>query len=225
MPNPPAASRPSASHKQAFANHIAELMTQGFAPVQIKPMFGGFGIYWQGLMFALIADERLYFKADDASQGQFEARGLAPFTYEARGKVARLRYHEAPLEVYDEPVHMATWARLGYECAVRQQARKAPRRVKPTIDSLRGDAPLSDLPNLGPKSVAMLAQAGIQTVSQLRKVGAVQAYVATKAANPQAGLNLLWALEGALTGRDWKAVADTERASLLMALEDATRQA
>jgi DNA transformation protein len=212
MPNVPAAPRPSSSHKQAFANHIAELMTQGFAPVQIKPMFGGFGIYWQGLMFALIADERLYFKVDDASQGQFDARGLAPFTY------------EAPSEAYDEPTHMAIWARLGYECAVRQQARKAPRRAKPAIDSLPGDAPLSGLPNLGPKSVAMLAMAGIKTVSQLRKVGAVQAYVATKAANPQASLNLLWAMEGALTGRDWKTVAESERASLLMALEDAMRQ-
>lgn len=187
-------------------------------------MFGGFGIYWQGVMFALIAGERLYFKVDDASQGQFDARGLVPFTYEARGKVASLRYHEAPLEAYDEAAHMATWARLGYECAVRQQARKAPRRARPAIESLRGDAPLSDLQNLGPKSVGMLGQAGIRTVSQLRKLGSVQAYVATKACCPQASLNLLWAMEGALTGRDWKAVADTERASLLMALEDATRQ-
>jgi DNA transformation protein len=219
---------PSKSRKQAFANHIAELM-EGFAPVQIKAMFGGFGVYWQGLMFGLIAEERLYFKVDDASQQHFDARGLAPFTYEAHGKVSRLRYHEAPPEAYDEPAHMANWARLGYECAARQHAKKAPRRTKPKADANadpRGGAPvaLSDLQNLGTKSLEMLAKAGIKTSAQLKKLGAARAYARTKAVLPKASLNLLWALEGALTGRDWKTVADSEKANLLMALEDVLRQ-
>ena len=67
----------------------------------------------------------------------------------------------------------------------------------------------------------MLAQAGIKTDTQVRRLGAVRAYARTKAVCPKASLNLLWALEGALTGRDWREVAETERASLLMALEDA----
>jgi DNA transformation protein len=201
------------SRKQAFANYVVELMA-GFAPVQAKPMFGGFGIYWQGLMFALIADERLYFKADDQSQGRFEALGLGPFTYEFKGKVGHLRYYEGPAEVYDEPEHMAQWARLGFECAVRQQKAKSPKSTKKAVSALK---------NLGPKSQEMLAKAGIKTEAQLRKLGAVRAYARTKAVCPKASLNLLWALEGALTGKDWKAVAESERASLLMALEDAMR--
>ena len=59
--------------------------------------------------------------------------------------------------------------------------------------------------------------------AQLRKLGAVRAYAMTKAVSPKASLNLLWALEGALTGKDWKDVAESERASLLMALDDAMR--
>jgi DNA transformation protein len=219
------------SRKQAFANYVVELMA-GFAPVQAKPMFGGFGIYWQGLMFALIADERLYFKADDQSQGRFEARGLGPFTYEFKGKVGHLRYYEGPAEVYDEPEHMAQWARLGFECAVRQQkakspksARKAPKARQKALDGDQTSATsaVAALKNLGPKSQEMLAKAGIKTEAQLRKLGAVRAYAKTKAVCPKASLNLLWALEGALTGKDWKAVAESERASLLMALEDAMR--
>lgn len=214
----------AASRKQAFANHIAELMAD-FAPVRIRPMFGGFGIYWQGVMFALIADDKLYLKADDDSQRHFEARGLGPFTYEANGRVSRLRYHEAPTDVYDEPEHMAVWARRGYECAVRQQAKKVPRRVKQALgdQTETGDA-LSDLRNLGPKSQEMLTKAGIDTTVKLRKLGAVRAFARTKAACPNASLNLLWALEGALTGRDWKAVAESDRASLLMALDDVLNQ-
>jgi len=214
----------AASRKQAFASHIAELMAD-FAPVQIRPMFGGFGIYWQGLMFALIAQDKLYFKTDDDSQGKFDARDLAPFTYEVNGKVSRLRYHEAPTEVYDEPEHMAVWARLGYECAVRQQAKKAPRRVKKALSGeTEARMALSDLRNLGPKSQEMLAKAGIDTAVKLQTLGAVRAFARTKAACPNASLNLLWALEGALTGRDWKAVAESDRASLLMALDDVLNQ-
>ncbi len=69
----------------------------------------------------------------------------------------------------------------------------------------------------------MLAKAGICTDASLRSLGAVVAYARTKAVCPKASLNLLWALEGALTGRDWKLVAETDRASLLMALEDVQR--
>lgn len=214
------------SRKQAFANYVVELMA-GFAPVQAKPMFGGFGVYRDGLMFALIADERLYFKVDDASQARFEARGLGPFTYEFKGKVGHLRYYEGPPEVYDEPEHMAQWARQGYECALRQQQAKAPKSAKSSKAAKTAKAGqaagVSALKGLGAKSQEMLAKAGIKSEAQLRKLGSVRAYAKTKAVCPRASLNLLWALEGALSGRDWKAVAESERASLLMALEDALR--
>ncbi len=206
----------SLTRKQAFAQFVVELMA-GFGPVQARPMFGGHGIYYQGLMFALIAQEQLYFKADAHSLGEFSARGLGPFEFESKGKVTLIKYYQAPPEVYDEPDHMARWARLAYDCALRQQKpAKAPRAPK-------AGAGLGALQNLGPRSQAMLSKAGIRTETQLRKLGAVRAYARTKAACGQASLNLLWALEGALTGRDWKAVAQSERASLLMALEDAEK--
>lgn len=67
----------------------------------------------------------------------------------------------------------------------------------------------------------MLARAGIHTVDDLRKAGAVQAYVAVKRAGVPTSLNLLWALEGALTGQHWKDVARNDRTSLLLALDQA----
>lgn len=79
---------------------------------------------------------------------------------------------------------------------------------------------IADLPNFGPKSKQMLAQAGIKTVAQLRKLGSVRAYLQVKRSGGNASLNLLWAMEGALTGQHWQDVAKNERLRLLMELEE-----
>lgn len=78
---------------------------------------------------------------------------------------------------------------------------------------------LGGLQNLGPKSQAMLAAAGIHSLEQLRKLGSVHAYLLVKATGANASINLLWALGGALTGLPWQVVAREHRLSLLLALE------
>ena len=65
----------------------------------------------------------------------------------------------------------------------------------------------------------MLAAAGIKSVSQLKRLGSVRAYAKVKATGANASLNLLWAMEGALTGLPWQVVAREHRLSLLLALE------
>lgn len=80
---------------------------------------------------------------------------------------------------------------------------------------------IQELQGLGPASAAMLAQAGIHTEQDLRRAGSVQAFLAVKRANLPVSLNLLWALEGALTGQRWQDVAREHRTSLLLALDQA----
>lgn len=70
----------------------------------------------------------------------------------------------------------------------------------------------------------MLLSAGIRSEEQLRDMGAVSAYIAVKAAGCTPSLNLLWAIEGALTDRDWKEVSRDERTSLLIQLDDYERR-
>jgi DNA transformation protein len=65
----------------------------------------------------------------------------------------------------------------------------------------------------------MLAAAGIKAVSPLKLLGSVRAYASVKATGANASLNLLWALEGALTGLLWREVAGEHRLSLLLALK------
>ncbi|MGV3494019.1 MAG: TfoX/Sxy family protein [Ramlibacter sp.] len=79
--------------------------------------------------------------------------------------------------------------------------------------------PIAQLPNLGPRSAQMLAGAGITTVEELRRLGAVAAFARVQRSGTAASLNLLWALEGALTGLPWQQVARDHRTSLLLALD------
>ncbi|PWF48976.1 TfoX/Sxy family protein [Massilia glaciei] len=78
---------------------------------------------------------------------------------------------------------------------------------------------ISELKSLGPKSQEMLARAGIHSEVQLRELGAVAAFAKARSANPGTSLNLLWALESALTGMTWQEVSRKFRTSLLLALE------
>jgi len=78
---------------------------------------------------------------------------------------------------------------------------------------------LQERANLGPKSAAMLAAAGITSFQHLAQLGAVAAYVKAKRSGAKVSLNLLWAIEGALTGVPWQTVAREQRTSMLLALE------
>ncbi len=83
---------------------------------------------------------------------------------------------------------------------------------------------IKNLRNLGPRSAEMLARAGIVSEKQLRTLGSVSAFLAVKRAGCSPSINLLWALEGALSDRDWKDVARTDRLTLLTQLEDAEKR-
>jgi DNA transformation protein len=91
--------------------------------VSFKRMFGGAGIYADGIMFALISDDTLYLKADDTTKGDFESEGLAAFTYQSRGRVIALTYWRAPERLLDEPDEMRTWALRALSVAKRSAAR------------------------------------------------------------------------------------------------------
>ncbi|GGY01550.1 hypothetical protein GCM10007160_31840 [Litchfieldella qijiaojingensis] len=95
-----------------------------FGPITVRRMFGGYGIYHEGLMFALVSDETLYLKADEANVGDFEREGLGPFEYNKGGKVVRIAYYQAPEELFEDHELAAAWARRSFEAALRAQAGK-----------------------------------------------------------------------------------------------------
>lgn len=98
----------------------------GLGPVRVRRMFGGAGIYCDGVMFALVSDDTLYLKADDVNRTDFEAESLGPFSYETRnGRTTIMSYWRAPEGLLDDPDELLTWARSALAAARRAQ------RVKP----------------------------------------------------------------------------------------------
>jgi DNA transformation protein len=115
-----------------FVDHVVETL-RTFGPVEVRRMFGGQGIYHQGHFFALIDEGTLYLKTDAESRGEFDARGLAPFTFEKKGERIETHYRAVPEEALEDAAEMARWARLGYAAALRAasaKARKSPPRPK-----------------------------------------------------------------------------------------------
>lgn len=87
----------------------------------------------------------------------------------------------------------------------------------------RDAARLQDLPNLGPKTAAWLRAVGVASLEDLRRRGAVPAFVALKRSVPRTSLNALYALAGAIEGRDWRTIRRTRKLELLLAVEDYER--
>jgi DNA transformation protein len=92
-------------------------------PVTGKPMFGGVGIYAQGLFFALIAEDRLYFKVDDCTRPDFEKRGMEPFR--PFGEDSAMGYYELPADVVEDLVQLEPWMRNAIDVAAKARRGKA----------------------------------------------------------------------------------------------------
>lgn len=120
------AGRPTQMTRE-LALHASELLAP-LGAVRTRRMFGGWGLYVDGVFLALIADATLYLKADAASQPRFEAAGCEPFVYDsARGPV-RLGYWTAPQEAMESAALMQPWARLALAAALRARSAQAARR-------------------------------------------------------------------------------------------------
>lgn len=120
----------------AFVAHLQDL----FAPlgaVTARRMFGGHGLYLDGLFFAIVIDDAVYLKADAETVPRFEAAACAPFVYLSQDKPIAMSYWSVPEEAMDSPQAMLPWARLAVAAALRKpkaaksKAAKTGVRAKP----------------------------------------------------------------------------------------------
>ena len=115
---------------RANLDHLHDLFS-AFAPITMRAMFGGHGVYRDGVILGIIIDDVLYLKVDDATRATFEAAGCAPFMYEAKGKAIPMSYWNVPDEALDSPQDFRPWAQRGWEAALRKPLakKKAPKRA------------------------------------------------------------------------------------------------
>jgi DNA transformation protein len=97
-----------------------EEMFASLGEVSIRRMFGGKGVYRQGLILALELRDEMLLKADAVTAPAFEAAGARRWSYEGRtGKPVLMPYWSIPDEAYDDPEAMAHWVGLAFEAAMR----------------------------------------------------------------------------------------------------------
>jgi len=118
--------------QDSFVQYTVELL-EPLGPVQARAMFGGWGLYYGGMMFGLIAEGRLYLKTDEENRPAFEAAGGEPFVYDSgKGKPpVAMSYWTPPTDASDDAHALLPWARRAVEAAQRAQAKKATVKKKP----------------------------------------------------------------------------------------------
>jgi len=114
---------------KAFVEFLHDQL-RSVGPIAVRRMFGGAGVYADGVMFALIADDTLYFKADEATRAEFAAEGLEAFTYATKnGRNSLTSFWRAPERLFDDADEMQAWARTAIGVA-RRAARAGGKRAR-----------------------------------------------------------------------------------------------
>jgi DNA transformation protein len=89
--------------------------------VTAKKMFGGVGLYHDGLFFGLIAANVLYFKVDDVNRPDYEKSGARPFQPYGEESYS-MAYYQVPVDVLEDVERLRQWARGAVAAAVRKAA-------------------------------------------------------------------------------------------------------
>ncbi len=98
-------------HENKFVDRVLTLLTP-HGEIRARPMFGGHGIYLDGMMFALIARERLYFKTDAETRPRFLRTGSKPFSFLRAGKEMVTSYYETPPRTMNSARAIMPWMEL-----------------------------------------------------------------------------------------------------------------
>ncbi|AXY00718.1 TfoX/Sxy family DNA transformation protein [Vibrio alfacsensis] len=182
---------------------------EALGTIKSRSMFGGFGLFADDTMFALVVNHQLHIRADQKTSSTFETQGLRPYVYKKRGFPVVTKYYAISDELWDSTDKILDVARKSLESAKlekEQQATTKPNRLK-------------DLPNLRLATERMLKKAGIDSVEQLEDKGALDAYKAIQQTHASSvSLELLWALEGAINGTHWSVVPQERRQELMNGL-------
>ena len=108
---------------EEFVTFLVDLL-QVIGPVSARRMFGGHGIFLDGLMFGLVNQRSFYLKTDKQNEHEYQQLKLEKFTYQKQGKTLALCYYEAPAEALEDTVILQHWGNLAYAAALRAAAKK-----------------------------------------------------------------------------------------------------
>jgi len=103
-----------------YPEYIMEILAP-YGEITVKSMFGGYSIYKNGVIVAIIAYNELYFKVDQSNKSQYEKLGSEPFTYEAKGKKSTMSYWKVPIEILEDEEQLGVWLNQSYEISLKKK--------------------------------------------------------------------------------------------------------
>ena len=116
---------------QGYSDYVLELL-EGFGPLEVKRMFGGAGLYKDGLMFGVLDDDALYLRVDDALEAEMKAQGSTPWSYSMKrdGTTRDMGYWKLPDTAADDPDEAVALARKSCSAALACAAKRKPKAKK-----------------------------------------------------------------------------------------------
>ena len=115
----------------SFATFVEDLFSD-LGTVQCRSMFGGYGVYFRGRMFALIADDRLYMKVDTSLKEEYKSAGCEPFIYHSSRKPIQMSYWSLPEEALEQPALAVHWAQKSLKAAASAAKKSVKKSAKKT---------------------------------------------------------------------------------------------
>lgn len=96
----------------SFCDYVVQDLMGNIPGIEARAMFGGWGIYQDGLIFAIIADGTLFFKVGESNRADYEKARSRPFVY-SRGKhkTTTMSYWTIPEEVMENPEMLVQWVK------------------------------------------------------------------------------------------------------------------
>jgi DNA transformation protein len=118
-----------------YLEYILEQLS-GLGALRPNRMFGGIGLYADGLFFGLIDDDTLFFKTDDTNIAAYRERNMPRFMPFPEKNNLALGYHQVPADVIEDAEMLVAWARHSVAVALASKARKSS-RPRPKAKSRR----------------------------------------------------------------------------------------
>lgn len=162
--------------------------------ISSRSQFGGYSLSVQSVVFALVSEGELYLRACEEVRPYIIEHNMKRLLFTKRGIPVELEYYRVEELLWQKPEELI---------ALSQKCLQGAAQAKATQNKIRR---LKDLPNLSLKLEVQLRRAGICTVEMLKEQGAKRCWLKLHAMNRNLGVNILFALHGAIQGMHYEAL-------------------
>lgn len=108
-------------------SNFAQTVTLHLSPfghITTRKMFGGYGVYKDGVIIGMIVHDELYLKASPQTEPYFESFGSHPFIYEGKDKPVKMSYWKVVLDVWNSSSELKKWVEMAHETSLASHAKK-----------------------------------------------------------------------------------------------------